>query len=65
MDTSTDEGKALAEAISEYQSWYEKAQDCKQAVTDLRNEQQKLFEQWANMPTEAAEKKIDRLTTRL
>ena len=59
MDTSTDEGKALAE----YQSWYEKAQDCKQAVIDLRNEQQKLFEQWANMPTEKAEKKIDRLTT--
>ena len=63
MDTSTDEGKALAEAISEYQSWYEKAEDCKQAVIDLRNEQQKLFEQWANMPTEKAEKKIDRLTT--
>lgn len=63
MDTSTDEGKALAEAIEQYQSWYEKAQDCKQAVVDLRNEQQKLFEQWANMPTEAAEKKIDRLTT--
>ena len=63
MDTSTDEGKALAEAISEYQSWYEKAQDCKQAVIDLRNEQQKLFEQWANMPTEKAKKKIDRLTT--
>lgn len=63
MDTSTDEGKALAEAISEYQSWYNKAQDCKQAVIDLRNEQQKLFEQWANMPTEKAEKKIDRLTT--
>lgn len=63
MDTSTDEGKALAEAIEQYQSWYEKAQDCKQAITDLRNEQQKLFEQWVNMPTEAAEKKIDKLTT--
>lgn len=63
MDTSTDQGKALAEAISEYQSWYEKAEDCRQAITDLRNEQQKLFEQWANMPTEAAEKKIARLTT--
>lgn len=63
MDTSTDEGKALAEAISEYQNWYEKAEDCKQAVIDLRNEQQKLFEQWANMPTEKAKKKIDRLTT--
>ena len=63
MDTSTDEGKALAEAISEYQSWYEKSEECRQAVIDLRNEQQKLFEQWANMPTEAAEKKIARLTT--
>lgn len=63
MDTSTDKGKALAEAISEYQSWYEKSEDCRQSVIDLRNEQQKLFEQWANMPTEAAEKKIDRLTT--
>ena len=65
MDTSTDEGKALAEAISEYQSWYEKAQDCKQAVIDLRNEQQKLFEQWANMPTEKAEKSsnMEEMTT--
>ena len=63
MDTSTDEGKALAEAISEYQSWYDKSEECRQAVIDLRNEQQKLFEQWANMPTEAAEKKIARLTT--
>lgn len=63
MDTSTDKGKALAEAISEYQSWYEKSEDCRQSVIDLRNEQQKLFEQWTNMPTEAAEKKIDRLTT--
>ena len=63
MDTSTDQGKALAEAISEYQSWYDKSEECRQAVIDLRNEQQKLFEQWANMPTEAAEKKIARLTT--
>lgn len=62
MDTSTDKGKALAEAIEQYQTWYNKAQDCKQAVVDLKKEQMELFEQWANMPTEKAEKSIDRLT---
>lgn len=61
MDTSTDDGKALAEAIEQYQSWYNKAQDCKQAIVDLKNEQMELFEQWANMPTEKAEQKLERL----
>ncbi len=61
MDTSTDKGKALAEAIEQYQTWYNKAQDCKQAVVDLKKEQMELFEQWANMPTENAEKKLERL----
>ena len=61
MDTSTDDGKALAEAIEQYQSWYNKAQDCKQAIVDLKNEQLELFEQWANMPTEKAEQKLERL----
>lgn len=62
MNTSTDKGKALAEAIEQYQTWYNKAQDCKQAVVDLKKEQMELFEQWANMPTEKAEKSIERLT---
>lgn len=62
MDTSTTHGKALAEAIEQYQTWYNKAQDCKQAVIDLKKEQMELFEQWANMPTEKAEKSIERLT---
>ena len=61
MDTSTDGGKALAEAIEQYQSWYNKAQDCKQAVVDLKKEQMELFEQWANMPTETAEQALERL----
>lgn len=51
----------LADKISKYQDYYDKAVECKQAVTDLKNEQLELFEQWANMPTEAAEKKIDKL----
>lgn len=62
MDTSTEQGKALADAIEQYQSYYDSAQECRQAVVDLKNEQLELFEQWANMPTEKAEKKIDKLS---
>lgn len=61
MDTTTDAGKALAEAIDQYKTYYDKAQDCKQAVVDLKKEQMELFEQWANMPTETAEQKLERL----
>lgn len=61
MDTSTDKGKALAEAIDQYKTYYDKAQDCKQAVVDLKKEQMELFEQWANMPTETAEQALERL----
>lgn len=61
MDTSTDQGKALAEAIDQYKTYYDKAQDCKQAVVDLKKEQMELFEQWANMPTETAEQSLERL----
>lgn len=61
MDTSTDAGKALAEAIDQYKTYYDKAQDCKQAVVDLKKEQMELFEQWANMPTETAEQSLERL----
>lgn len=61
MDTSTDDGKALAEAIDQYKTYYDKAQDCKQAVVDLKKEQMELFEQWANMPTETAEQALERL----
>lgn len=61
MDTSTNQGKALAEAIDQYKTYYDKAQDCKQAVVDLKKEQMELFEQWANMPTETAEQALERL----
>ena len=61
MDTSTDKGKALAEAIEQYQTWYNKAEDCKQAVVDLKKEQMELFEQLANMPTEKAEQALEQL----
>lgn len=65
MDTTSDFGKGLAEAIQKYQDYYDKATDCSQAVQELYNEQLKVFEQWANMPTEEAEKKLDKLTNKL
>ena len=52
----------LADRINAYKDWYDKAQDCKQAVQDLKNTQLELFEQWLNMPTEKAEKAIEKLS---
>lgn len=65
MDTTTDYGKGLAEAIQKYQDYYDKAKDCTQEVQNLYNEQLKVYEQWANMPTEDAGKKIDTLTNKV
>lgn len=65
MDTTTDFGKGLAEAIQKYQDYYDKAKNCTQESQNLYNEQLKVFEQWANMPTEDAGKKIDTLTNKV
>lgn len=65
MDTTTDFGKGLAEAIQKYQDYYDKAKNCTQETQNLYNEQLKVFEQWANMPTEDAGKKIDTLTNKV
>ena len=65
MDTTTDFGKGLAEAIQKYQDYYDKAKSCTQEAQNLYNEQLNVFEQWANMPTEDAGKKIDTLTNKV
>lgn len=65
MNTTTDFGKGLAEAIQKYQDYYDKAKNCTQEAQNLYNEQLKVFEQWANMPTEDAGKKIDTLTNKV
>lgn len=65
MDITTDFGKGLAEAIQKYQDYYDKAKSCTQEAQNLYNEQLKVFEQWANMPTEDAGKKIDTLTNKV
>ena len=51
----------LKDAVTTYQQYYESAISCKDAVQELKNQQLELFEQWANIPIERAEKAIERL----
>ena len=65
IDTSSDSGKQLAKDIKSFQAYYNSAQDCKDTVQELNNKLLELYETIVNMPTEKAEKKIDRLKTKL
>ena len=65
IDTSSDEGKQLAKDIKSFQTYYNSAQDCKDTVQELNNKLLELYETIVNMPTEKAEKKIERLKTKL
>ena len=65
IDTSSDSGKQLAKDIKSFQTYYNSAQDCKDTVQELNNKLLELYGTIVNMPTEKAEKKIDRLKTKL
>lgn len=65
IDTSSDSGKQLAKDIKSFQTYYNSAQDCKDTVQELNNKLLELYETIVNMPTEKAEKKIDRLKTKM
>lgn len=65
IDTSSDSGKQLAKDIKNFQTYYTSAQECKDTVQELNNKLLELYETIVNMPTEKAEKKIDRLKTKL
>ena len=65
IDTSTDTGKQLAKDVKNFQTYYNSAQDCKDTVQELNNKLLELYETIVNMPTEKAEKKIDRLKTKM
>lgn len=54
---------ANKEKVETYLQYYDKYTEATQKVQELRNQQLQLYSDWANMPTEAAEKKINRLTT--
>lgn len=60
-ESKNDGSKTEYDKLQEYAKYYDEYVKCTQAVQDLKNQQLELFEQWANMPTEAAEKKIEKL----
>ena len=62
MDTSTKEGKALAEAIQSYQDYYEKFEDCNDAIQGLYNTQLDLYKDLCNIPLDDAAKKVEKFT---
>lgn len=45
VDISTVTDEDLADKISEYQNWYEKALDCRDAIEELRETESELYEQ--------------------
>ena len=64
IDTSTDAGKKLAKNVKNFQTYYNSAIDCKDSVQELNNKLLELYETLANMPTEKAEKAIDKLKSK-
>ena len=64
IDTSTDEGKKLAENIKDFESYIGSAQDCQDKIQELQNTLLELYDTLANMPIEKAEKAIDKLKTK-
>lgn len=65
IDTSSDSGKQLAKDIKNFENYYDASRDCKDTVQELNNKLLELYETIVNMPTEKAEKKIDRLKTKM
>lgn len=53
---------SMRSAVEQYKEYYDKARACKDAVQELKNTQRELFNQWLNMPIEAAQAKIDKLS---
>lgn len=50
------------EKVQTYLKYYDKYKEAQSKVTDLRNEQLKLYEDFVNIPSEEAAKNIDKIT---
>lgn len=62
MDTDDTKSKAVAEAIQKYQEYYEKFEDCNDAIQGLYNTQLDLYKDLCNIPLDDAAKKIEKFT---
>lgn len=62
MDTDDTKSKAVAEAIQKYQEYYEKFEDCNDAIQGLYNTQLDLYKDLCNIPLDEAAKKVEKFT---
>ena len=62
MDTDDTKSKAVAEAIQKYQEYYEKFEDCNDAIQGLYNTQLDLYKDLCNIPLDDAAKKVEKFT---
>lgn len=62
MDTDDTKSKAMAEAIQKYQEYYEKFEDCNDAIQGLYNTQLDLYNDLCNIPLDEAAKKVEKFT---
>lgn len=62
MDTDDAKSKAMAEAIQKYQEYYEKFEDCNDAIQGLYNTQLDLYNDLCNIPLDEAAKKVEKFT---
>lgn len=60
FDIRTIKNDKLKERIQNYQTYYDKAQDCIDANNSLRNTFLDLAQQWAQLPIDSATKKIEK-----
>lgn len=64
MNINTIKNDNMRSAVEQYQNLYEKYLQANSAAQQLKNTQRELFNQWLNMPTEKAEKEIDKLASK-
>lgn len=64
-DVDFTDNEELKEAIEEYQEWYEKMLDCRQAMEELKAQQVELYDQWLQIPLDAVNNKIEKYTSNL
>lgn len=62
MDTDDTKSKAVAEAIQKYQEYYEKFEDCNDAIQGLYNTQLDIYKDLCNIPLDDAAKKVEKFT---
>lgn len=55
----------LKNALTDYQTWYEKAKACKEQIASLKEQLKELYDTLANNPIDKAASKIEKLGTKM